>query len=142
MLFTSSIPLLIFVYLRRGCWSLLQYCGFVYLFSSIISCFTYFAPLLLPAYTLSIALSPWCIHLFYHYIMSFSVSANFLCSEISFMWYYSQSCFLLMFTWHIFHSFTFCLPTLLYLKWVFYEQHIAFMFFNLLYESLSFNWCI
>lgn len=49
-------------------------------FSSIRFCFLYFAALFFGAYAFKIAvfLVDW---LFYHYIISFSVSGDFLCSE-------------------------------------------------------------
>ena len=52
------------------------------------------------------------------YVMSLSVSSNFLCSKVYFTGsQYIHSCLLLLFTWYIFfYLFSFNLPMLLYLK--------------------------
>lgn len=53
--------------------------------SSISFSFIYFAVLLSSTYTFRIGMSSWQIDPFNHYVMSLSVSSNFLCSEIDFI---------------------------------------------------------
>lgn len=92
----------------------------IFLFSLISFCITYFATRFV-VYTFRIAIS-WWIHLFYHFIVSLSVSGDFLFSEIYFTWYsYSHSCFLLI---HICMIYYF--PVFIFNHWYCFQPLILF----------------
>ena len=139
VLLSCSISFLIFCLVEKG---MLKFPAIIVdlsvsPFSSVSLYFTYYAPLLfvLTHFWLLCLLSGLTL---YPYVTALSVIGSFLCSEV----YVTQiiiatlDFFWLMFSWYISSPF-YCLPTLLYLLWVFCRHHrdSMFLFCFVLFEE-------